>query len=187
MEAEPSTPQLDNGPRIGAMIAHGLVVLWLSLLQAQVPEAPPPQIIGDGSPEAHVRFLYEQHQPWRKKGLDLTSRKVLGKLLLPQLVYGFLKEEECKRRTKEICRLDFDPFIGGQDYPDGGITDLKMTRLGPPKPCNEPIPDVRVARPGPILPCELEVTFKSLSPVRLVFQLGQTPSSWRVQDIQYPD
>jgi hypothetical protein len=122
------------------------------------------------SPEALIRSIYEHHQPWNKKEIDLTTRATLSKYFDGDLVNLLVKDAECVEKTKEECRLGFDPILDAQDYEDAPKMDLTLKRTMTKK--NE---------------CTIAVTFTNLGTRTLVYRLHTTAEGWRVSDIVYPE
>jgi len=76
--------------------------------------------------------------------------------------------KDAKEADGEVGRLDFDPYIDGQDYQ---ISDLKF---------GEPTIDGDMAK--------VEVTFKNLdTPDDLMFTLVKEPDGWKVDDVVSSD
>ena len=67
-------------------------------------------------PESILRSLYADHQPQYGREVDFENQRQLGRYFTPELTALFLKDAECRERTKEICNLDFDPVFAAQDY-----------------------------------------------------------------------
>src|SRR5215471_17686761 len=71
------------------------------------------------SPEALILSLYSHHQPSRGEGLDTCNRVDLARYCDARLTDLFLKECACRKRTGEVCNLDWDPFYDAQDFGPG--------------------------------------------------------------------
>jgi hypothetical protein len=126
-------------------------------------------------PEEIIRSLYNAHQPWGHKELNLRSRDVLSKYFSPELTKLFLKNAQVERDCPEgdLCGLEFDPILGAQDFDDHLDFKLRITEATPPQTGR------------------LEVRFKLFNEQKpeqeqvLVFQLVQLKDGWRIDDIIY--
>ena len=120
------------------------------------------------SPEALIRSIYEHHEPWNKKEINLRNRAVLSKYFDANLVDLFIKDTECVERTREICNLGFDPILDAQDYEDAPKMNLSLKKVAAKK-----------------TESTFAVTFTNLGTRTLVSMLHATPRGWRVNDIVY--
>lgn len=92
---------------------------------------------------------------------------VLGKYLDRELVRLILADRACAEKSGEICNLDFAPMWASQDP---AVTDLMV-------------------RPGKKA-SEVAVSFRNAcnsEPIRLRFEMTQTPSGPRIRDIHYAE
>jgi hypothetical protein len=80
------------------------------------------------SPKQIVQGLYK---PYVTNPDQLGGPSAL-ELILPyaskSLKKAILKEEECQRRTQEICTIDFDIIINGQDWDISKLTITEGTK-----------------------------------------------------------
>ncbi|MCB9655618.1 MAG: DUF3828 domain-containing protein [Deltaproteobacteria bacterium] len=116
-----------------------------------------------------MRSLYEAHQPWRNVEISWTDKRSVLKYFDADLTRLLIEDGTCVRRTKEICRLDFDPIVGSQDFPDEGF---KVEISSKTSQSTEALLDVR---------------FQNVEVVTLRFRLRQRRGQWRIADITYPD
>ena len=94
-------------------------------------------------------------------------REVLERYFVEDLAALVLMDRECARRTKEICKLDFDPLFASNDP---GASDLKVSW---------------VAQSGLV-----HVTFKypgNGQRIELDYKVVKSKRGWRVSDIIYKD
>jgi hypothetical protein len=94
--------------------------------------------------------------------------KELKKYFTEPLANMILRDRQCARKTKDLCRLDFDPIYDSQD-PDGAHQlHIEQMNLG----------------------YEVKVTFirrwsSSSDIAELHFRMKKTPMGWRIDDIDY--
>lgn len=125
-----------------------------------------PAIAATPSAEEIIRSLYRAHQPWNGKKVDLANGEHLKQFFDAELTGLFLKDDDCKARTQEICNLNYDPILCAQDYDDKGIGNLTVKELG----------NLRY-----------EVTFNNLGTNKLTYTMHRTKDGWRIRDIQCPE
>ena len=68
------------------------------------------------SPEDFIRSVYRFHQPWGKQTDWFGDKRTLSKYFDKELTRLFMKDEECQKREKGVCNLDFDPIYDAQDF-----------------------------------------------------------------------
>lgn len=116
-----------------------------------------------------VERLYKEYawetQPGISKRTPFFNEKlgVLEKYLSKSLVNLLIKDRKCAERTREICRLDFDPMWNSQD-PEGAKS--------------------RVANINPGNTVSVAITYPGQPPQALAFDLVQTETGWRIHDIR---
>ena len=91
-------------------------------------------------------------------------RAVLERYFTGELATLLLQDRECAARTKEICKLDFDPIWDSQDP---AAYQMKITDAGSGL--------VRVSYLYPGSGKKTELTFKTV----------KTAAGWRIADIRY--
>src|SRR6266487_6508389 len=126
-------------------------------------------------PEEVIRALYKAHRPWEHKQLNLANRAVLSKYFSPELTKLFLKNAQLERDCPngDLCGIDFDPILGGQDFDEHLSFRLRITQATPPQTGR------------------FEARFKLFNENKaeevVVFQLVQLKNGWCIDDIIYPD
>ncbi|MES2046784.1 MAG: DUF3828 domain-containing protein [Pseudomonadota bacterium] len=86
--------------------------------------------LGDSNaPDTLVRSLYQAHQPWAKKEVQLSDARQATLFLSPSLGRLIQLDEACSKKTQEIANLDFDPILAAQDYDERGIGNLTIKLL----------------------------------------------------------
>ncbi len=120
------------------------------------------------SPEDFLRGLYRIHVARVKKNVYwFDNKKELGKYFDKNLTSLFLKDEECKERTHEICNLDFDPLLDAQDFDEKYPFQIKIEKVHYKT-------SVRY-----------KVMITNVEPRTLVYDLKETPEGWRITDITF--
>jgi hypothetical protein len=105
-------------------------------------------------PATTATFLTQPDAVWRR-------------YLSPRLIKLLRRDRDCVRRTKEICKLDFDPIWGSQDPT---LAALAITADAKPQ--------------------QALVTFtfpETGTRTILKFKLVNIDSAWRIDDIVYAD
>jgi hypothetical protein len=116
------------------------------------------------SPEATVQRLYRNF-PLRHESIVDQDRAILSTYFDAQLVNLILQDRACAARTHRICNLDFDILYNTQD--GRGIAGLQIGTF-----------DTAAQT--------ITVTFRnSNTPQQVIYQMEQTPTGWRIENIQY--
>ena len=90
----------------------------------------------------------------------------LGRWFDPTLAGLLVDDQACRRRTRQICALDFDPLWDSQD------------------PLGATVAITPGARAGEV---QVRLAYGAGAPrAPLVFQLTAGPAGWRIADIRYP-
>jgi hypothetical protein len=122
------------------------------------------------SPEDFLRGLYKVHLArWKKDIYWFDKRKELEKYFDADLTLLFLKDEQCKEKTQEVCNLEFDPILDAQDFDERVQFQLKVQK----------IPHKTKVR--------YKVTFTNGAPKNIIYELIETPAGWRITDIIYSE
>jgi len=120
------------------------------------------------SPEEFLRGLYKMHiTSFNKNIYWFDKKKELEKYFDTELSSLFLKDEQCKKKTREICNLDFDPILAAQDFDEKSKLNLKVQKL----------PDKSKGK--------YKVTFSNMGTTTIVYELKQAPGGWRIADVIY--
>lgn len=119
------------------------------------------------SPEDVIRSLYNSHEPWNNKEIDLKNKNSLADYFDKDLVDLILRDSDCVRKTKEICRLDFDPILDAQDFEKSDLN-IKIKKIK----LNSHI-------------ASYEVTFTNIDTRILIYELRKKKNKWRIFDILY--
>lgn len=116
------------------------------------------------SPQTLITAIYTNHQPWTHHRIALDREQELAKYFDSELTELFLKEEECKKRTHELCNTESDPIYCQQDFAES-LKDLSVS-------------------PMPGQPNKYSVSFFNIAKRTLVYSMKETSVGWRVSDIQ---
>jgi len=123
------------------------------------------------SPEALVRAIYANHQPWNNREIDIDSPVALSNYFDDELTDLFAQMWARQARSHDVCGLDGDPFLDAQDYDE----DLK--------------PELRIRTLSTRTPVVVEATFRlfnnSTERRTLRYYLRKTGHGWKVTDIIY--
>lgn len=133
--------------------------ILLALLPVAVLAASP-----GSSPQALITAIYTSHQPWKHHLIAFDKKQELAKYFDSELTELFLKEEECKKRTQELCNIESDPVYCQQDFAES-LKDLSVTLM-----------------PGQ--PNKYTVSFFNIAKRTVVYSMKETSAGWRVSDIQ---
>jgi hypothetical protein len=104
-------------------------------------------------------------EPMAKSGFADQPRRVLSRYLSPQLVTLLMKDRKCAARTREICKLEFDPIWASQDP---SATEMKIVPGALPNSV-----DVSYVHPG------------SRKFTRMRYRVIKLGAIWRIDDIEY--
>jgi hypothetical protein len=143
------------------------------------PEAAPPADVaadrpagggGQGGPPPRrvLRLIYDQYsEEGATPRVLVDDRLTLERFFDDEMVSLLLADFACQKTSGDACKLDWDPFVAGQDWK---IEDLAMSRVSAG-------PDQAV----------LEARFKNLGKDTVVhYSLVKLPRGWRITDISYP-
>lgn len=133
--------------------------ILLAFLPAVVLAASP-----DLSPQTFIAAIYMNHQPWTDHIIAFDKKQELAKYFDSELTELFLKEEECKNRTHELCNMNSDPIYCQQDFAES-LKDLSVI-------------------PMPGQPNKYAVSFFNIVKHTVVFSINKVSVGWRVSDIQ---
>jgi hypothetical protein len=159
------------------------ITLWIALSLFVFPSV----LIADQSlanvqvfqpPENLIIGLYKEYKPENINKLTEKQRLHLGlRFDKPEAVSRYFdetltklirQEENCKKRTREICNLDFDPVLNAQDFDEATPFNLKMKRVAE-------------------APVRYKVTFTNGGRQSLIYELRQTKNGWKISNIIYPE
>lgn len=114
--------------------------------------------------EAVIGVPTDEASPFKQHLVD-ERESVLRLYFSPELAGLLAANSQCKARTKEICKLDFDPIFASQDP---AAMDLSIKRVAPGS--------VKVLFTYPSSREKIQIDYK-------VLQFG---GKWRITDIIYP-
>jgi hypothetical protein len=148
-------------------------VLISSLLAGAMPAGVSAQ--EPSAPEALIRKLHADHQPWRAapntKTLDFHDKRVAARYIDADLVALFQKNVECRAKEKiPSCIMPVDPVFHLQDFPDVDsiALDIKKASAAPP-----------------VETYEVNIRWKGREgPARYTYTMRKTANGWRVSDIR---
>ena len=118
-------------------------------------------------PERIIYKLFKVHRPQINKPISFDDKDTLLQFFTPTLTSLLLRDIECRKRTHEICNLDFDPIFGAQDFENSPLN-LMVKRIGTNGH-------------------RYKVTFTNITRRTLIYELKRTNNGWRIRDIIYPD
>jgi hypothetical protein len=118
-------------------------------------------------PENIIFNLYKEHQPQNGKGISFGDEKTLNRYFTRDLTALLLRNEECVKRTREVCNLNMDPIFDAQDY-DKSQLNLEIKEISSKHSS-----------------LRYKVTFTNLGRRTVVYELNKTKSGWRISDIIY--
>jgi hypothetical protein len=139
-----------------------------SLAAAVVALLVPASIAQDAAAEAFLQGAYAIYQK-SDKALDIGSQQKAARWFIPSVAKLIGQDVAQSRKRNEVGKLDFDPFIGGQDWSPAPIG-LKVAAGATP---DRATGTARFTRPGE----------KNESVVTL--DLAKTPAGWRIADIHW--
>lgn len=103
------------------------------------------------------------HEQTKRETFFNERRAVLERYLTRSLANLVVEDQECSRRTREICQLDFSPIWDSQD-PEGA----KFRILS--------------ARPDNVV--VVNVSYPGRKPRSVMYYLTKTDLGWRIDDIR---
>jgi hypothetical protein len=115
-----------------------------------------------------LQSIYSQYLGKDGKGVPLDSDADIKRWFAPPLARLILRDRELAKKADEVPELDFDPFIGGQDWL---VSDLSIT-----------VTETGQRATGHVSFKNLDADRKTTVAVSLVKAQGQ----WRVADIDTP-
>jgi Protein of unknown function (DUF3828) len=118
--------------------------------------------------EAFLQRIYAVYQK-SDKALDIASEQKAARYFVPAVAKLIGEDIATSAKRQEVGKLDFDPFIGGQDWAPTRI-ELKLL---PGAAADRATGTARFAAPG-----EKEPTIVTLD-------LAKTASGWRIADIHW--
>jgi hypothetical protein len=122
----------------------------------------------DATPQSFLKRIYQPYQR-SDKALDIGSEAKAARYFTPDLARRIGADVAEAAKRNEVGRLDFDPFIGGQDWAPRKI-ELKVNP--------GPAPD-HASGTASFMPLgEKKRTVVTLD-------LVKTPSGWRISDIHW--
>ncbi len=121
----------------------------------------------DAAAQAFLQGVYAPYQ--KGKALDIASEAKAARWFVPAVAKLIGDDIAESKKRDEVGRLDFDPFIGGQDWEKTRI-ELKVT---PGAAADRATGTARFTPPGE----------KKQSVVTL--DLVKTPAGWRIADIHW--
>lgn len=98
-------------------------------------------------------------------GIRTQSKPVLERYFSPSLASLLMKDAECQRTTKEVCKLDFDPLFASQDPGASGLT-------------------VKAGAPGKVT---VEFEYPSnRDRIKIEYSMAKLGARYRITNISYP-
>lgn len=83
-----------------------------------------PSLAQDAAAETFLKHVYAIYEK-SDKGLDISSQSRAARYFVPALAKLIAQDLAQSAKRNEVGKLDFDPFIGGQDWAPTKI-DLKV-------------------------------------------------------------
>jgi uncharacterized protein DUF3828 len=145
----------------GGVVTGGIVTGILALLVS-------PGVAADASAQA---FLQQLYRPYEKsdKGLDFRSEAKAARYFVPTVAKLIGRDVAQSAKRNEVGRLDFDPFIAGQDWTPTRIA-LEVAAGATP---DRAVGTARFTPPG------------EKKPMVVTLDLAKTADGWRIADIHW--
>jgi hypothetical protein len=120
---------------------------------------------------AAEQFLQTIYAPYQKsdKALDIGSERKAARYFMPSVAKLIGQDIATSKKLNEVGKLDFDPFIGGQDWSPTKI-DLKVLAG---TTADRAIGTARFTAPG------------EKEPTTVTLDLAKTAVGWRIIDIHW--
>ena len=140
----------------------GLMALITSLFFASLMAAAESRA---GTPQELIMSVYAHHQPTKGKEIDVCEKGSISRYCDATLTELFRKDCACKKKTHEVCNLDWDPFYDAQDFDD-----------------SYPSPQIKEMKQAG----SFEVTINNLGERKLIYEMKKTKDGWRIANIRSP-
>jgi hypothetical protein len=144
--------------RVAAMLV-GLVALLAPASRAQ-----------EAGAKAFLQSVYATYEK-PDKALDIGSETKAARYFVPAVAKLIGRDVAESKKRQEVGRLDFDPFIAGQDWSPTTIT----LDVAPGASADRAIGTARFTVPG------------EKKPTVVTLDLVKTPGGWRIADIHWSD
>ena len=154
---------------LSTVIKRGITIVGIALLSTNQGFAAPKS---SGEEIAVVASLYKAFAWQAISGADAIFGKqlaqqedpILRRYFDPELASLLIEDQRCIKRTREVCKLGFDPIFASQDL---GVSDLSIASQGR----------------GLV---SVEFTYPSNGEkARLEYRLVKRGKDWRIGDIRY--
>lgn len=119
------------------------------------------------SPEGFIRNMFAEHMAQYDNVYWFDIEIILSKYFDKNMTALFLEDQKCKEWTEELCYLDFDPIIDGQDYDEKQPTNIQ----------------VKIARSKRGIMAI--VMFDTIQPRGIIFKITNTKKGLRISDNMY--
>ena len=127
-----------------------------------------PGLAQDAGAKAFLQGVYATYQT-SDKAVDISSEKLAGRYFVPSLARLIGQDVAQSKKRNEVGKLDFDPFIGGQDWAPTRI-DLAVA---PGIAADRATATARFTAPG------------EKQPTAVTLDLVRTAAGWRIADIHW--
>ena len=145
-----------------------LLFLIASLSAGIVAALTPPGFAQDAAAQTFLQGVYAPYQS-SEKALDIGSERKAARYFVPAVAKLIGQDVATSKKRNEIGKLDFDPFMGGQDWSPTKIA-LAITAGAAP---DRATGTARFTAAG-----EKTETVVTLD-------LAKTPAGWRIADIHW--
>ena len=145
-----------------------LLFLIASLATGIVAALTPPGVAQDAAAQTFLQGVYAPYQS-SDKALDIGSERKAARYFVPAVAKLIGQDVATSRKRNEVGKLDFDPFIGGQDW---APTKIELTVAA------GATPDRATGTALFTAPGEKAETVVTLD-------LAKTPAGWRIADIHW--
>ncbi len=125
-----------------------------------------PAAAADTTARTFVSAIYDAYKGKNSEGVALDGARTIRRYFEPSLAILLVKDQNNAARRHEVGKLDFDPFVDGQDW-DVTTVDIAMT---------DSAPDRATATVG------LNNFGK---PSTVVLDLVKVKNDWRINDITW--
>mgnify|MGYP000984436375 CR=1 FL=1 len=131
--------------------------------------ATPAGAAGDGTPDALLSGIYDHYVGPGAPGLFLEDAAAIRRVFTPSTAELLIADRAEADSRGEMGRLDFDVFVGGQDWDLAAVPELRTEVQDAAHAAVTTAPANGGAAP----------------PVTLRFELAKTAGGWRIDDIRW--
>jgi hypothetical protein len=145
-----------------------LLLLIASLAAGIMALLAPPSVAQDAAAQTFLQDVYAPYQS-TDKALDIGSERKAARYFVARVAKLIGQDVATSKKRNEVGKLDFDPFIGGQDWAPTKIALAVVAAAAPDRASGT----ARFTAPG-----EKTETVVTLD-------LAKTSAGWRIADIHW--